>query len=344
MKQLKPNLKIITSIAFLFLMSCSEDAMITPDQPDLKDEESTVDDKSAENSRISAANSKLTAHFTTWLQNNGYGSFNFAGSSDESYGGKVSNSDQVNNHPVIFIHGNGDKAVGTTTMQSGWTASIDYFLSKSYKSSELYAITWGPADPGQASEQYHSKAYIKRVRKFIEAVKIYTGASKVDVVGHSMGVTLARKAIKGGAAYDAKAGGNYNVGSRLTYVDTFVGIAGANRGLTACYYSGTSIPTCNDRNGFYPGYLYFGAGPYGVSDLLAGLNNDTAKEGSYVFSIWSTVDEVIGGGTLVYGVSTCKIPLQNGQKIFYSYPYGHFGVKDKTPYYQLRMVKYHQTN
>jgi len=158
-----------------------------------------------------------------------------------------------------------------------------------------------------------------------------------------MGVTLARKAIKGGTAYDQVVG-NYNVGSRLSYVDTFVGIAGANYGLTTCYYSGTSIPTCSDRNGFYPGYLYFGAGPYNVSDILVDLNNNTSKEGRYVYSIWSTVDEVIGGGTLVYGKRTCQIPRQNGEKRFTSFPYGHFGVKDNTGYYQWRMVKYHRTN
>jgi triacylglycerol esterase/lipase EstA (alpha/beta hydrolase family) len=33
------------------------------------------------------------------------------------------------------------------------------------------------------------------VRKFIEAVLDYTRADKIYVVGHSMGVTLARKAI-----------------------------------------------------------------------------------------------------------------------------------------------------
>jgi triacylglycerol esterase/lipase EstA (alpha/beta hydrolase family) len=33
------------------------------------------------------------------------------------------------------------------------------------------------------------------VRKFIEAVLDYTRADKIYVIGHSMGVTLARKAI-----------------------------------------------------------------------------------------------------------------------------------------------------
>ena len=339
--------KLFASCVALFLClvitSCGNEEIVTPNfvENELTGE-SLLEGKGSANSRINASTSQLTSHFKNWLQSNGYGSYNFAGGSGKSYGGKTSSSDPVNNHPVIFIHGNGDKAVGTVTGQTGWTSSIDYFLTKGYRSSELYAITWGPASLTQTPYQYHSRAYIDRIRKFIQAVKAYTGASRVDVIGHSMGVTLARKAIKGGTAYDQAIGGYYNVGSRLSYVDTFVGIAGANYGLTSCYYSGTSIPTCSDRNGFYPGYLYFGAGPYNVSDFLVDLNNNTSKEGSYVYSIWSTVDEVIGGGTLVYGKRTCQIPRQNGEKKFTSYPYGHFGVKDRTGYYQWRMVKYHR--
>ena len=37
-----------------------------------------------------------------------------------------------------------------------------------------------------------------KVRKFIEAVIEYTKADKVNVIAHSMGVTLSRGAIKGG--------------------------------------------------------------------------------------------------------------------------------------------------
>lgn len=340
--KMKPIALCILVFFCLIITSCGNEEIIKPQvAEEIAPDESLSGNKDLTNGKINSSTSQITTDFKNWLQSNGYGSYNFAGGPGRSYGGKVNSSDAVVNNPVIFIHGNGDKAVGTVTGQTGWSSSIDYFLSKGYKSSELYAMTWGPASVTQTPNQYHSRAYIDRVRKFIEAVKAYTGASKVDVVGHSMGVTLARKAIKGGSAYD-QAVGNYNVGSRLTYVDTFVGIAGANQGLTTCYYAPT-LATCDDRNGFYPGYLYFGTGPYNVSDILVDLNNNTSKEGTYVYSIWSTVDEVIGGGTLVYGKRTCQIPRQNGEKRFTSFPYGHFGVKDNTGYYQWRMVKYHQT-
>lgn len=300
-----------------------------------------------EKSEINSATitSGFTNDFNNWLQANGYSSYNFDRSdiADDCYGGKASSSDQVTMHPVIFIHGNSDKALGDVFTQTGWTASIDYFLSQGYQKRELYAITWGPADPLQSSLQYHSREYLERIRAFIIAVKQYTGASKVDIIGHSMGVTLARKAIKGGLAYDAYGGGSYNLGSALTSsVDTFVGIAGANLGLTTCYYYPGTL-TCNDTNGFYPGYLWWGR-VRGVSDYLEELNSSSGYEGSYVYTIWSTVDEVIGYGCVVYGSYTTRIPGQDGEKVFNSAPYGHYNSKDLTGYYQLRMVRDHLTN
>lgn len=42
----------------------------------------------------------------------------------------------------------------------------------------------------------------------MEAVLAYTGAPRVNIIGHSMGVSLGRKVIKGGPALDHSAG-NY---------------------------------------------------------------------------------------------------------------------------------------
>jgi hypothetical protein len=293
------------------------------------------------------AQAGLTTDFRNWLTANGYDGYGFERSDvpGGSYGGRTYAGQPVVNQPVIFIHGNSDTALGYSSSLTGWTSSINYFQSQGYTSAELYATTWGPANSLLASNQYHSKANLERLRAFIQAVKAYTGATKVDIVTHSMGVTLARKAIKGGSAYDSAAGGTYSLGSSLTaLVDTFVGIAGANRGLVACYQSGPITPTCSDVNGFYPGYLIGFTGPYDVSSILVDMNSTSHYEGSFVYSMWSSVDEVIGYGTIVYGVSTCRIPGQNGEVTFGSYPYGHIGVKDQTGYYQVRMVKYHATN
>ncbi|WP_081413835.1 lipase [Eisenibacter elegans] len=291
---------------------------------------------------IGTLQSGLSADFNNWLQANGYGGFDFAryGLSGGSYGGRNYAGEPLGNQPVIFIHGNSDKALGNEAGQTGWTAPIEYFLSQGYKRAELYAITWGPASASQSSNQYHSLAYLMRIRAFIEAVKAYTGAAKVDVVAHSMGVTLARKAIKGGSGNDAAAGGSYNLGARLTYIDTFVGIAGGNRGLANCYNT-PLLPTCGATNGFYPGYALGGVG---LSQYLSQLNSASGREGDYVYTIWSTQDQLVGYGGVVWGNLTCQIPGQNGEVRFTTIPYGHFNCKDLTGYQQLRMVKFHVTN
>jgi triacylglycerol lipase len=295
--------------------------------------------------QAAASTSGVTSDFRQWLTANGYEpQYNLVRDDlvGGSYGGKASSTDTVVNQPVIFIHGNSDKAIGTGSAgQSGWGASVDYFLSKGYKTSELYATTWGPASASLSAYQYHSKTNVMKVRKFIEAVKAYTGASKVDIVGHSMGVTLARKAILGGYATDSLEGGQYYIGPPLTAsVDTFVGISGANRGLTSCYQTGGSTPTCASTNGLYPGY-WNGVGVSGRSSYLSDLASSSGYEGAYRYSIYSTVDEIIGYGGVVYYDYTSRIPGQTGEKVYSSVPYGHFGTKDQTQAVQLSMVKNH---
>lgn len=286
----------------------------------------------------------FTGDFQDWLNNNGYASLGlYRGDlNGGSFGGKTTSSDCANKQPVIFVHGNGDRCMDGSI--GGWEKSVEYFTSKGYRSSELYCTTYGAGTALTAAFNYHSKDYLMRIRKMIEAVLAYTGAEKVDVIGHSMGVTLARKAIKGGWASDLLAGGDYYIGPSLTdSVDTFVGIAGGNQGLASCYLTGPSTPGCGTTNGFYPGYMLFGM-VFGVSDFLKELNTGSGFEGSYRYSIWSTVDQVVGSGCLVWYKNTCKVPGQTGDKHFSSYPYGHLGLKDHTGYYQYRMIHDHATN
>ena len=102
-----------------------------------------------------------------------------------------------------MVHGNSDLALKKSSSiepqyQTGWDNTILYFLQKNYTSAELYATTWGPANPLMASQNTHSCKYVMHTRQFINAVLAYTNASKIHIIGHSMGVTLARRAIKGG--------------------------------------------------------------------------------------------------------------------------------------------------
>lgn len=290
----------------------------------------------------SLAGITITPHFQSWLTANGYGGYNFSNPNidGDSYGGKASNSTPVNRQPVIFIHGNSDKAVGYLgTTMSGWTGSLNHFHGEGYTEAELYAVTWGDANPLFSANQTHSKPVLTRLRAFVEAVIDYTGASKVDIVTHSMGVTLMRKVIEGGTTYDPNFG-SYNLGPSLSNkVDAFVGIAGANQGLTNCYpYPSYTTPTCDDETGLYPGYLFWGS-VFGKSTILQDINSSSGYEGDYRYSIYSTNDVIVGYGCLVYGVNTCYIPGQTGTKNIPSR--GHFGLKDYTSSTQYSMVVDH---
>lgn len=266
--------------------------------------------------------SRFSSDFKSWLQTNGYGGYDFAKGDVPSFGGRAAPGEKLAHDPVIFIHGNSDSA-------AGWNASIEHFGSQGYKPSEMYAMTWGPQSPLLASQQAHSRHYEEEVRGFIQAVKEYTGAEKVDVIGHSMGVTLARKAIQGGDGFDPyPGGGHYDLGAPLTQsVDTFVGISGANHGLASALLTGNLVPTTNLATGLHP-----------ASAFLQDINGKNHDEGDHVFSIWSQVDPILGVGT---AGTTGPIPGQDGQKVYDSYPYGHMGSRDLSAEVQLAMIQEH---
>jgi triacylglycerol lipase len=291
---------------------------------------------------VSSSMPGLTVDFRDWLAAHGYDVTSFARDdlTGGSFGGRATPGQPLTHDPVVFVHGNSDKAFGTVAGQTGWAASQQYFLQHGYTLAELYATTWGPADSSKASDQTHSKEYVMKIRGFIEAVLAYTGASHVDIISHSMGVTLARKAILGGRATDDAAGA-YDVGSPLTdRVDTFVGIAGANLGLVACYETGPSSPTCAETNGFYPGVLS-GSMVTARSSYLNDLLATQGYEGAFRYSLWSSVDELIGYGDIVYGTPTSRLPGQTSEVQYQSAPYGHFGLKDLTTATQLSLVRDH---
>lgn len=266
--------------------------------------------------------SRFSSDFKQWLQTHGYGKYDFAKGNVPAFGGKAGPGDKVTKEPVIFIHGNSDSA-------AGWKSSIESFAKQGYKPSEMYAMTWGPANPMKASQQHHSEKYLEEVRAFIQAVKEYTGAEKVDVIGHSMGVTLARKAIQGGDGFDPYAGKKFDLGKPLTNsVDTFVGIAGANHGLASALMTGDLVPTTNRTSGLHP-----------ASSFLKDINATKHDEGAHVYSIWSNADELVGVGLAGF---TSPIPGQDGQKAYGTYPFGHMGLKNLTADTQLAMIRDHE--
>ncbi|PIO66068.1 triacylglycerol lipase [Teladorsagia circumcincta] len=219
--------------------------------------------------------------------------------------------------------------------------SIQYFLEQNYTEGELYATTWGDAwGSGSVLDSYstmHTCSNLLFLRRFIEAVIQYTGAKKVDVIAHSVGVVLARKALKGGSLVGTD--GNCTLGAPLTAkIDTFVGIAGPNYGLCVCQLAQTVPAWCNALDGLYPGYTCqdqllcgYTSGnckQENYSALLEKLNNDPAREAEHVYAMWSDVDEVLLFRGMTWGKPTSRIPGMNGRWV--SDRNGHVAMKDLT--------------
>jgi hypothetical protein len=218
---------------------------------------------------------RLSADFQGWLASHGYGSDDFVrAGSGGSFGGRASAGETIAKIPIVFVHGNSDAAIGRDASQfTGWDAARRALLASGWSDASMYGATWGPADASRANDQTHERGYLTRLRRFFAAVQQYTGAPKIAVVAHSMGTTLARKAIEGGTGTDAA--GGYDLGAALTpIVDTFVGIAGGNRGLTYCYVT-PDPPTCSKIYGFWPG----ANATEGPSTLLASMNATPHDEG-----------------------------------------------------------------
>src|SRR3954470_3591103 len=279
----------------------------------------------ASSSKPIAADTRFKPDFQSWLKTHGDGDYDFAKNPNAlpSFGGKSSSKEKLTKQPVILIHGNADTA-------AGWNDVVAGYKRAGYKDGEVYAMSWGDGKAASAGNNYHSEHYLREVRGFIQAVKDYTGSDKVDVIGHSMGVTLARKAIKGGTGPDqASPGGQYDLGKPISNeVDTFVGISGANEGLQSCDLLGNPNPTSNTVNGFSQ-----------HSRFLHDLNADPTREGDHVYSIWSMADPILGYGPLG-GIYTGPIPHQDGQEVLYTL--GHFQSRDQTVGAQLEMIQNHE--
>jgi triacylglycerol lipase len=280
-----------------------------------------------------ALTTTITPDFEAWLAANGYGDDDFVRrGTGGSFGGRGAPGEALARMPIVFVHGNSDSAVGRTAPLLGWDAARRDLAARGFGDRELYGLTWGPADPNRNLEQIHSGVVLRRVRRFLEAVHAYTGSPKIAVVAHSMGVTLARKAIEGGTGTDDR--GAYDLGAPLTAaVDTFLGIAGGNLGLVGCYRSGA--PTCSPVYGFFPGN---GAND-GLAQVLARTNATRHDEGAYVFSLCSASDEVIGFNLLVWGKNTCRIPGED--RAIAADGTGHFVLRDTCGSLVERLVTTH---
>jgi pimeloyl-ACP methyl ester carboxylesterase len=134
----------------------------------------------------------------------------------------------VKRTPVIFLHGNNDTPFPTACNPLGRIQALaQYLADHGYSTSELWGLGYQgdqcdlPGDQTRRSSIAHTHAAnVPDLRRFVRAVLAYTGAMQVDIVGHSMGATLAREWMRQDHAYFT--------------VRRFVSIDGPHHGILNC--------------------------------------------------------------------------------------------------------------
>jgi pimeloyl-ACP methyl ester carboxylesterase len=177
-------------------------------------------------------------------------------STDGAYGGicgthLFSDIPHRRNTPVVFVHGNSADA-------SVWEPMMQSFLEQGDTGEDVWAITFRRSSPTHEEMARQLDAFVSRVRE-------HTGYDTVHVVSHSLGVTGVRYWLERCDRHD--------------WVDTFVGLAGANHGLER----GSAL--ASDSINFGPGRVSSFLDPRALDDPdhpLARLNqNETPGDIDY---------------------------------------------------------------
>lgn len=157
--------------------------------------------------------------------------------------------------PILFVH-------GWNSSGSTWNTMVGRFQSAGYASSHLRTISY---NSNQSNVQIASQ-----VQAAADQLLAQTGASKVDIITHSMGGLSSRYYVKflGGTAH----------------VDDWVSLAGPNHGTSTAYACWLFSRSCRDMT---PG-----------SGVLNDLNSGDPTPGSTSYATWwSSCDNVINPST-----------------------------------------------
>ena len=206
--------------------------------------------------------------------------------------------------PVVFVHGNQADA------QNWLSAMLQFQNDAGYTMQEMYALSYNglgnagsgtpvtdpPTTPDQDYFNQNTAALtngghgaadddeVPDLCRFIEAVQWYTGSYQVDLVTHSLGVTIARELMR---LYPSLA----------KDIVAFVGIAGGNHGTTVCRGLETTWYGCNE---IAPGTAW-----------LATLNGANGSRETYGPTKWMTVYDGVEGDPLFVGPDATS-PLLKG--------------------------------
>lgn len=204
---------------------------------------------------------------------------------------------------VVLVHGN-------TASPSSWNNTLNELYSRGYSTSEIFTPNWGSKSCATCNN--HSGSEETPVRNALVDAISSSCTGKIDIIGHSMGVTLGAQQIDKLAA--------------ASYVDTFVGVAGAMLGLRSCgvYPYNVWNSTCGS------------AGLSISSPFLDGIYG--VPLGDKVYSIKSFSDQIVcsTGNCYVYGIHSSRIWYEDAT---YTYSLGHFGLQSNTANKQVDLIQ-----
>jgi pimeloyl-ACP methyl ester carboxylesterase len=153
---------------------------------------------------------------------------------------------RVEHDPVIFLHGNNDSPFATACNPFGRVqAFAQFFLDHGYHLSELWGLGYQGDQCDLAQDNTHrsdvshsTAAAVPILRQFVQAVLEFTGAKRVDIVAHSLGVTVAREWMLQDNAYRK--------------VRALVAIDGPNHGIIDCSPNPANFYQLPSGGGFVP--------------------------------------------------------------------------------------------
>lgn len=153
----------------------------------------------------------------------------------------------VTRTPVIFLHGNNDTPFPTDCNSAFGKIHefAQYFHDRGYALGELWGLGYqgdqcdlGTNPTNRSGFAHSTVANVPDLRAFVGAVRAYTGASQVDIIGHSLGTTLAREWMRQDNTFGL--------------VRRLVGIDGPNHGIINCSPSALNYWQLYVLGGFNP--------------------------------------------------------------------------------------------
>lgn len=221
-----------------------------------------------------------------------------------SFGGDINCPDKPERVPVILIHGNADSSYGWTKEIKDQPSFVDQLKTAGYTNCDIYAVSYlSVREQLSPSDNYHEIKKMLFIKDFIETTLKKTGQQKVDIVTHSLGVTLTLEVLH-----------RYNL---FESVRKFVAIAGALHGIENCAQPSLIRPTpltCasiinkkENEFGFWPDNMYgisnprMGTGPESFASFPEKHKSTTFYSISAGLS-----DEIICAGQQGNDEATCQ--------------------------------------